>query len=261
MNTTLNSPKINENIADENEKTNKTNAKKQRNSKSFHLTIEEKHKFKEIIKDFDNIRYQAKKWTHKQFEILSKMNTKNTTNNTNPTILSNIIKPQENSKNAFSSNVFAKKKQEINKKLLEISDILLKTQEKSHFPAFNPAGIGENPIKNSKQIPLLPHLNLNTQHSPLVFPRNSLNEAKKQEIIQNKEKKAVSRTKGQLLSITTAISYWKIGEKSAKKQKKREKSLQIVKKRKTLKDLGKALSFFLNKLRKLKLCPREVPFF
>lgn len=263
----MDSIKINRKIMDNSQSNSFKKNNKRKNNRSFHLGPDEKQKFKEIIKDFDNIRYKAKKWTNRQFEIITKMNTIHTknTNLTNNTTVSNTINTQENFKNSSSNNVFAKKKQEINKKILEISDVLIKTHEKSSYISTNNAGIIENQIKNSEKVYILSRLNFNSQHFPLIFKRlnpiNSQNEAKKQETIRNDNKKNTSKTKRQLFSITTAISHWRIGDKSAKKQKKREKSLQTINKKKTLKDLGKALNVFLNKLKKLKLCPREVKIF
>ena len=231
------------------------------------IPIAVKQKFKQILIDFDKIKYQAKKWTHKAFENNDlKTNTKHSSqNNITFDLFTTTLKIKPDSDTSMERNrlVIDKKLNNLSERLEQISSEsknkdCLTTSDEKH----------KSRLKSSDKCQIITRLNKNNiEFERIVRPLKESVVAsgssiiktnrKIEEIIKNNKKS--SKIRNNCLALNLAITSWNIYRKKQRPLKRKNSSQQgNYHKKIGIKEIIKNILEFLIKLKKLKLSPTEV---
>lgn len=235
--------------------------------KSF-LSASVKQKFKKILNEFNNNKYQAEKWTSKTYEKeQNRTYTKNSTQFSANCELPVLFK-DETKENV---SLILRKKREVDERLFEIS-ARLKEYSRNTLPKNKILGENKIGLKCSDLYHILLRLDQKNDNFPDLFKKlknQTFHEFVTPQKVKNEENRRGystglknSKYRNNNLELNKAISLWEVSKKQKKivnKQLFKDYSLQIQKKR-GIKELRKCLIAFLTKLKRLKLSPFEVFF-
>ena len=214
---------------------------------SHPLTPSVRLKFKQTLEEFDRLRFQSKRYTRKPFDSdlrgATRVESSLHSNNNDMNICSLR-------KEGDSEGVIKRKKQRIEEKLLEVSSVL--RDRTTHSVSMTGTHETSSQMSTVDKYYVLRKLDIKKQGCQGVLSR--MGASVSSEHNSSHYEKRHKGNPNKILSTVKAITVWGLNGKWRKLMKKKLE----LKKKIGLKDIGKMLTEFLHRLKKLKLTPKEV---